>query len=111
LRAARANFSSGTKQSSVQRRTAAKRNDAEKTAEKIMAVVLNGLKSLYREQRQARSIILLPALQITEAKEADALFFLFSSSLQLAPFQPHHLTTSRPGDVRGKRLLVKQIGV
>jgi hypothetical protein len=36
----------------VQRRTAAKRNDAEKTAEKIMAVVLNGLKSLYREQRQ-----------------------------------------------------------
>jgi hypothetical protein len=52
LRAAGANFSSGTKQSSVQRRTAAKRNDAEKTAEKIMAVVLNGLKSLYREQRQ-----------------------------------------------------------
>lgn len=45
--------------------------------EKIMAVVLNGLKSLYREQRQERSIILLPTLQITEAKEADALFFSF----------------------------------
>jgi hypothetical protein len=41
-------------QANAQKETAVKRNDAEKKAEKIMAVVLNGLKSLYTRTLQQR---------------------------------------------------------
>lgn len=53
--------------------------------------------SLYIES-SSRSIILLPALQITEAKEADAFFpiFLFFTTCAI-PTPPR-----RPGDVNGE---------